>query len=166
MEKKSLIAQILSRRSGPFWQFVKYGVIGVASTAVQMAVFYALAATVLSCLTADDWAVRLFGLPSVDIPDGSRALNFGAATAVGFAVANVFCWLMNRTFVFTPGRYGWLLEFIMFFSAAAIAALLAIAFSALLIRLFSMMTTLAVVVEVLVSFAINFAVRKFVIFKG
>ena len=65
MEIKALVAEILSRRSGPFWQFVKYGVIGVASTAVQMAVFYVLAATVLSCLTADDWAVRLFGLPWV-----------------------------------------------------------------------------------------------------
>jgi putative flippase GtrA len=166
MEIKALAAEILSRRTGPFWQFVKYGVIGVASTAVQMAVFYVLAATVLSCLTADDWAVRLFGLPWVDIPKDSRAVNFAVATAVGFAVANVFCWLMNRTFVFTPGRYGKLLEFIMFFSAAASAALIAIAFSALLIRLFSMMTSLAAVIEVLVSFAINFAVRKFVIFKG
>ena len=31
---------------------------------------------------------------------------------------------------------------------------------------FGMMTTLAVVVEVVVSFLVNFFVRKFVIFKG
>ena len=40
--------RIVSRESGAFWQFVKYGIVGVMSTVVQMIVFYVLAATVLN----------------------------------------------------------------------------------------------------------------------
>ena len=166
MNLKKAIARILSHDAGPFWQFIKYGAIGVASTGVQIAIFYLLASTFMACLTADDWAVRLFGFPSVEVADDVRAFRFGIATVAGFALANVFCWLMNRAFVFKPGKFGKLLEFLMFFGAAAFAAVMAIVLSALMIRAFSMMTSLAVVVEVLVSFVINFAVRKFVIFKG
>ena len=162
------IGRILSHDCGPFWQFVKYGVIGVLSTLVQMGVFYCCASTVLKCLTPTDWAVRLMHLPAVasDEPARRRAVRFAVATAIGFVLANVFCWLMNRWFVFTPGEYVWYVEFAMFFGAAAFAAAVAIGVSSLLIRRLGLMTTLAVVIEVLVSFAINYFVRKFFIFKG
>ena len=48
------IERILSHDSGPFWQFVKYGAIGVMATLVQTGVFYALATTCLKCLGGDD----------------------------------------------------------------------------------------------------------------
>ena len=67
------VRRFLSHESGPFAQFVKYGVIGVMSTVVQMVGFYVLAATCLKCLGSDDWAVRLVGLPSVEITDGRGA---------------------------------------------------------------------------------------------
>ena len=160
------IRAILSHDAGAFWQFVKYGVVGVMSTFVQTGVFYVLAATFLKCLKPDDWAVRLLGLPSVVVSDAARAFNFGVATAMGFVLANIFCWLMNRWFVFRPGKFRWYAEFAMFFGAAAFAALVAIVVSSLLIRYAGLMTTLAVVIEVLVSFLVNFFVRKFFIFKG
>ena len=141
------------------------------ATAVQTGVFYVLASTCLKCLTPDDWAVRLLSLPSAEFAGtepwyASRGVLASAATAVGFVVANIFCWLMNRAFVFRPGRYRWYTEFAMFFCAAALATLIALAVMKVLIDSFGMMTTLAVIVEVLVSFAINFFVRKFFIFKG
>ncbi len=160
------VREILSHDSGPFWQFVKYGVIGVLSTLVQTGVFYILAATCIKCLSSDDWAVRFLGLPSATMSDAARAFNFGLATAVGFVVANVFCWLMNRWFVFRPGKFRWYAEFAMFFGTATVAALVAIAVSSMLIRYAGLMTTLAVVIEVVVSFLVNFFVRKFLIFKG
>lgn len=157
---------ILSHDAGAFWQFVKYGVVGVMSTLVQTGVFYAIAATCLKCLKPDDWAVRLMGFPSVEVSDAARAFNFGVATAIGFVVANIFCWLMNRWFVFRPGKYRWYVEFAMFFGAATCATVIAIAVSSMLIRYAGMMTTLAVAVEVLVSFIVNFFMRKSFIFKG
>lgn len=160
------LKSFLSNEAGPFAQFVKYGVIGVAATCVQTGIFYVLAATVLKCLGPDDWAVRFAGLPAVELSDGVRALRAAVATAGGFVVANVFCWLMNRWFVFRPGRYRWFVEFGMFFGAATLATVIALGVQSLLIRYAGLMTSAAVVIEVLVSFLVNFFVRKFVIFKG
>ena len=148
------------------WQLAKYGVIGVLSTIVQTSVFYALACSCLGCLAADDVAVEKLGFPVADVPDGTRAWRFALATALGFIVANVFCWLMNRKFVFTPGRFGKLAEFALFFSAAAFATFLAITLSSALIGYLGLMTTLAVFIEVGVSFVVNFFIRKFFIFRG
>ena len=167
-----LLRRILSRdEAGPFWQFVKYGTVGVLSTGVQLAVFYLLAATCLKCLTADDWAVRFLGLPSACFDgDGpwyaARWFVAAIATAVGFTVANIFCWLMNRTFVFRPGKFTWHVEFAMFFGAAAEATVVALAVQSLLIRFCGMMTSAAAFIEVAVSFLVNFFARKFFIFRG
>ena len=160
------VRRFLSHDSGAFAQFVKYGVIGVLSTCVQMGAFYVLAATVLKCLGPDDWAVRFLGLPAVSIGPGGRAFRAAVATAIGFTVANIFCWLMNRLFVFKPGRYRWYVEFALFFGVAALATVVALGVQSLLIKYAGMMTTLAVIVEVIVSFFFNFFIRKFIIFKG
>ena len=166
LTKWRLVRRFLSHDSGPFAQFVKYGVIGVLATCVQMVGFYLLAATCLKCLGADDWAVRFLGLPSVEVSDGVRAFRAAVATAGGFTVANIFCWIMNRLFVFKPGKFRWYVEFLMFFGVAALATVVALGVQSLLIKYFGMMTTAAVIVEVVVSFLMNFFVRKFVIFKG
>jgi putative flippase GtrA len=161
-----MVRRFLSHDSGPFAQFVKYGAIGVLSTCVQMIGFYLLAATCLKCLGADDWAVRFLGIPSVEVSDGLRAFRAAVATAGGFTVANIFCWIMNRLFVFKPGKFRWYVEFLMFFGVAALATVVALGVQSLLIRYFGMMTTAAVIVEIVASFLMNFFVRKFVIFKG
>ena len=160
------VRRFLSHESGPFAQFVKYGVIGVMATVVQMVGFYVLAATCLKCLGPDDWAVRLVGLPSVAITDGVRAFRAAVATAAGFTIANIFCWLMNRLFVFRPGRFRWYVEFGLFFGVAAMATVVALGVQSLLIKYAGLMTTAAVIVEIVVSFFFNFFIRKFVIFKG
>ena len=54
----------------------------------------------------------------------------------------------------------------MFFSVSGLAMALATAISWVLIHQWGLMTTLAVLVEVVVSFLFNFFIRKFVIFKG
>ena len=161
-----MMRRFLSHDSGPFAQFVKYGVIGVLSTCVQMIGFYLLAATCMKCLGSGDWAVRFLGLPSVEVSDGVRAFRAAIATAGGFTVANIFCWILNRLFVFKPGKFRWYVEFLMFFGVAALATVVALGVQSLLIKYFGMMTTAAVIVEVVVSFLMNFFVRKFVIFKG
>ena len=162
----SRVRRFLSHDSGAFAQFVKYGAIGVMSTCVQMVVFYVLAATALKCLGPDDWAVRFLGLPAVSITAGVRAFRAAIATAIGFTVANIFCWLMNRLFVFKPGRYRWYVEFSLFFGVAALATVVALGVQSLLIKYAGLMTTAAVIVEVIVSFFFNFFIRKFIIFKG
>ena len=162
----SWLRRFLSHDSGPFAQFVKYGAIGVASTLVQMAVFYLLASTIYRCLGPDDWAVKWFGLPAVELSRFVRGLRFAVDTVIGFSFANVFCWLMNRAFVFRPGKYAWHKEFGMFFGAAACAMAIATGLSWVLIHWGGLQTSAAVVIEVVVSFIVNFVARKFFIFKG
>ena len=162
----SWLRRFLSHDSGPFAQFVKYGAIGVAATIVQMAVFYLLASTIFRCLGPDDWAVKWFGLPAVELSRFVRGLRFAVDTALGFTVANVFCWLMNRAFVFRAGRYRWWTELALFLLVSGTAMALATALSGFLIASCGLMTTLAVLVEGAVSFFFNFVLRKFVIFKG
>ncbi len=158
--------RFLSHDSGPFAQFVKYGAIGVASTLVQMIVFYLLASTCLRCLGPNDMAVKFLGLPAVEISDWVRSLRFAVDTAIGFSVANVFCWLMNRAFVFRPGKFVWYKEFALFFGAAACAMALATGFAWVLINWVGLQTSMAVVIEIIVSFVVNFVARKCFIFKG
>ncbi len=167
----SAFLRILSHDCGAFWQFIKYGMIGVLSTLVQLGVFYLLATVCLPCHEPADWAVRFLGVPAASFTGNepwyaTRGMLAGTYTALGFVVANVFCWLMNRRFVFKPGKFKWYVEFGMFFGAAASATVIALVVMKVLIDLFGMMTTLAVVVEVLVSFLVNYFLRKFYIFKG
>lgn len=171
LTRVKLDRHILSNEAGPLAQFVKYGIVGVMATCVQTGIFYLLAATCLKCLTADDLAVRLLGFPAVEFTGteawyASRGMLAAMATGIGFVVANVFCWLMNRWFVFRPGRFRWYVELGMFFGASTLATAIALVIMKVLIDQAGLMTTLAVVVEVVVSFLVNFFIRKFVIFKG
>lgn len=160
------LKRILSHDCGPFWQFIKYGAIGVLATGIQVAIFSLLAATCLKCLTVDDFAVRWLGLPAADITDAVRGVRFAIATAIGFVFANIVCWLLNRAFVFRSGKFAWYKEFLMFIGVSGVAMVLATALSWVLIHKLSMMTTLAMLLEVVVSFLFNYFLRKFVIFKG
>jgi len=157
---------ILCERFPAFAQFVKYGTNGVIATYVQTGVFYALGATCLLCLGPDDWAVKYFGFPAAAVSDDVRAFRFAVATAAGFTLANVVCWLMNRWCVFKPGKFRWYVEFGMFFGTSTVATVIALGLSWALINWAGLMTTIAVVIEVVVSFFVNFFVRKFFIFKG
>jgi putative flippase GtrA len=164
------IARIVSRNASPFWQFVKYGVVGALSTFIQVAIFYACASLLFKCLEADDIAVRYLNLPFGDFKGNepwymSRGFLAAVNTAIGFVVANIFCWLMNRAVVFTPGKFAWYKELLLFFGASTFATLIALGLMKVLIDAFGMMTTMAVVIEIVVSFFVNFIVRKFYIFK-
>lgn len=154
----------------PLWQIIKYGIAGIIATAIQTAVFYLLASTVLKCLTEEDIMVKLFGLPAATFAAdepwyATRGSYASLATAIGFVIANICCWIMNRAFVFKRGSRGKLAEFLLFFGVSAGATAIALAIQALCIDLFGMMTSYAVLIEIIVCFSINYLVRKFFIFR-
>lgn len=159
------LRKILSRDCGPFWQFAKYAAVGATATCVNIVAFYALAATWLKCLSPDDGAVRILGLPAVDLPQGIRAFRAAIANAAGFAVANVFCWMLDRIFVFTPGRHRWYRELALFFGFSAIAAGIATCVQSALIGFGGVSTSVAFCAQIFVALALNFAARKFLVFK-
>lgn len=154
-----------------FAQLIRYGIVGVMTTVVQTAVFYLCGSTVFKCLTADDWAVRILHLSCADFSGNemwyeSRWFLAALAISVGFVVADVFCWIMNRFFVFTAGKYRWYVEFGLFFATDFAAAVVAVAVQSVLIDLLLISTTVAMIFEIFVSFAVNYIIRKKVIFRG
>lgn len=160
------LAVLIGERVKWFFQFVKYGAVGVITTYIHVAVFYLLATTCLLCLSPDDWAVEHLAFRSAEVSDSVRAFRFMSATAVGFTVANVICWILNRLFVFKPGKFRWYVEISLFFAVSLLATLIALGASAVLIRLCGLMTTIALFVEIAVSFLLNYFIRKFIIFRG
>lgn len=151
---------------GLFWQILKYGVIGVLATLINLVVAALCAAYVWPCLGADDAFVRLGVFARADVSDAARALLAVYCNLVGFFVANLVCWLLNRKYVFTPGRHGWLVEYALFLAGSGFAIFCGSAAIWALVRFQGMQTTYSFVVNVMVSVAVNFVVRKFFVFKG
>ena len=147
-------------------QILKYGVIGAFATAINIVVAEACAAWVWPCLSSDDIFVKLLGLAQASVPDAVRAERAVACNLVGFFVANVVCWLLNRRFVFTPGRHHWFMEWLYFLAGSGFAILCGSVAIWALVRHCGIQTTYSFVVNVLVSVAVNFVVRKFFVFKG
>ena len=162
------VSSLLSRAL--LWQVFKYGVIGVLATVINLVVAELCAAHVWPCLTADDLFVRwgVFGLSDATfvVTDSVRAVRAVYCNLVGFFVANVVCWLLNRKFVFTPGRHRWFVEYALFLAGSGFAILCGSAAIWALVKFNGMQTTWSFIINVAVSVAVNFVVRKFFVFKG
>ena len=149
-----------------FWQIFKYGVIGILATAINLAVAELFAAYVWPCLGSDDLFVKFLGFASSSVSDAERATRAVYCNFVGFFVANLVCWLLNRRYVFTPGRHHWIVEYALFLASSGFAILCGSAAIWTLVRFYGMQTTYSFVTHVLVSVIVNFVFRKFFIFKG
>jgi putative flippase GtrA len=170
---KKFIGKMLSHDAPPIIQFIKYGIVGVASTFIQVLVFYILACTFLKCLTVDDAFIKALSALgfeasnyTVDIASYLRAFRAALATGVGFVFANIFCWIFNRLFVFKPGRHHWFIELLLFFAVSLMALGVGLAVQTVLINFAGWTTSSAFILEIISSFIINYVVRKFFIFKG
>jgi putative flippase GtrA len=160
------VKTFLGHDAHPLVQFIKYGIAGGLATATHIVTFFLCGWFLLPCLTQDDIAVRLLGLTAPAISEAARAWNAGFCNAIGFTVSNVFCYILNRLFVFRPGRHHWVLEFLLFFAVSGISAVLGTAIQTFLIAHQGVQTTLAFGANIVCALLINYAMRKFVIFKG
>ncbi|MCR5751656.1 MAG: GtrA family protein [Kiritimatiellae bacterium] len=148
------------------WQIFKYGVIGVVATAINLAVAELCAAYVWPCLGPNDLFVKHCGFAPSDVTDAVRATLAVYCNLVGFFVANIVCWLLNRKYVFTPGRHFWFVEWLLFLAGSGFAIACGSAVIWVLVRYHGMQTTYSFMVNVFVSVMVNFVVRKFFVFKG
>ena len=152
----------------PLVQFAKYAFVGGLATGVNLIVTFLLARWVFPCITPDDPIARLF---SLDVPpfagsDAHRALLYDLSWVGAFLVSNTFCYFLNRAFVFVPGRLKAWAEFLSFMAAGAVAMLVGLLVSDPLIRFFGAPTSIGAAVNMVTSVLVNYACRKFVIFKG
>ena len=162
----SLLKQFTSREHTSFVQFIKYGICGAIATGVHICLFYGFAYRFMPALSSNDLVVHALHLDIVAVTDVVRARNSMIDNAVAFIFSNLTAYLMNIVWVFKPGRHHWLIEIGLFYLVSGISMVIGSSVMGWLIRYLGIMTTLAFIANVIVSFLINFVLRKYVIFKG
>ena len=150
----------------PMVQFIKYGVIGGLSTGISVVVTFYLCWKVIPCLTENDPLVRLLRITVVPPDESVRGLSSVYCNGIGFVVSNAVCYILNRLFVFKPGRHHIVVEFLLFFGVSGLSWGFGTSMQYGLIEYYGMQTSGAIFINILCALFVNFAMRKFVIFKG
>jgi len=162
LNRKSL----LSPESGPALQFAKYAICGGIATGTNILIFYVLGWRMLPCLQPDDVLIRLLHLHVAALGDALRAHNATLANTIAFLFSNFVAYLLNILFVFRAGRHHRLVELGLFYAVSGVSFLIGTLLMRWLIHDFGTMTTIAFGSNIIVALLINYAMRKFVIFKG
>jgi putative flippase GtrA len=130
-------------------------------------IFFQLAGWLIwPCLRKDDLFVRLFDLSVPVLTNHQRSVNAMFSNLLAFTIANFFCYILNVKFVFKPGRHHWFIEMALFYLASGVSIVLGTLLMGWLIVHYGMRTDFAFSANLVTSLLINYAMRKFVIFKG
>ncbi len=149
-----------------FVQFFKYGLCGGFATVVDMAVFYAVSLTVIPALAADDPVVRRLGLTGPFADEILRPRNFAINRAIAFLFSNAAAYLTNVRWVFEPGRHRRHVEIGLFLIVSGFSMAVGLGMGWSLIHWGGFSTTFSYAGNMAASILINYACRKYVVFKG
>ena len=134
--------------------------------AVDMVVFFLAAWLLFPALTENDVLVRLFHLEIVEIPEYLRTINFCLANVMAFMLSNLTAYILNVLFVFKAGKHSRRKEVGLFYLVSAISVGLGVGIGVLLIQGFGLSTTFSYIAKAVSTTLINYAARKFIIFRG
>jgi len=158
--------KLLSHDVNPAVQLVKYALAGTFAFALHIGIFFLAGWFLFPCLTATDPLVRLLGLTPPPVLPAVRAYHAIYGNGIGFVVANYASYILNRRFVFRPGRHHWIVEIGLFYAASGISLLVGSALMCILIGHFGMDTTQAFGSNIISGLLINYLARKYLIFHG
>lgn len=150
----------------PLVQFLKYAIAGVIANVVHIIVFHLGAWKLFPALQDGDLAVKLLKLPISKNDNATRSRNSMISNAIAFVFANFVAYVINVYWVFEPGRYSWIVEISLFYLVSGTSVALGTVLMGLLIRRYGILTTYAFVTNIVTALMINYAMRKFFIFKG
>ena len=166
MDIKSILTQLTQRKASLPMQFVKYSLSGCVAVAVHVVVFYFFAWLIVPALKEDDIVVRILNLSVTTINDAVRARNAVINNWLAFIFSNFAAYILNVLWVFESGRHNRWVEIIMFYAVSAISIAVGSAVMWLLVMFIGSSTTLAFAADIVAAAMVNFAVRKYYIFKG
>ncbi len=161
-----ILQQFFQRKASTPVQFVKYAICGGIAVGVNTIAFYLLSWLVLPALGPEDPVVRLAGLTVQPMSDAERTLRAALDNGMAFMVSNLAAYLLNITWVFEPGRHRKVVEIGMFYAVSGSSCAIGITLQSLLIYYGAFSTTVAFIAQLVVAALINFAARKYFIFKG
>ena len=149
----------------PAEQFVRYLIAGGIGAVIELILFALLAWKMFPALREDEWAVRLFHLTVAAVSPAQRALNFAVCVTITFIASNLAVYALNARWVFVTGRHSRRKEILLFYGTALFSYLAGTALGSLLIAQFRATGTAAYLAMSAVAILINYACRKFVVFK-
>ena len=144
--------RLRERDTRPFYQILRYGLVGLSATLIDLLIFAGLSHLILPAIAHD-------------LGDSVRADRSTINSAIAFFIANLYTYVINQKYVFVPGRHRPGVEFIIFVTVSAVSLLLGLWVMRRLINGYSADTYSAKLVAIGVSILINYVCRRFLVFK-
>lgn len=158
--------KILSNDTGNFIQFIKYGIAGGLATVTNIILFQLAAWKIWPCLEDNSLLVKIFDLSVPVLEDSVRGWHAVYSNVLAFMIANFVAYILNIKFVFKAGRHHWVVEIGLFYLVSGISMVLGTIIMKWLISTYGISTDIAFFTNMITAILINYAVRKFFIFKG
>ena len=159
---------VFSSRQHPFLQFIRYGLAGVVAMATNLGVFI-FCERVLFPVPEGAPTVSLPWLDPLELlqmlREDVRVTRFFQSNALAFLTANTVAYVLNFKWVFQAGRHSKQLEIMLFFGVSAFSFLLGTLLASIFIHQ-GMHPYLAKGADILTAVLVNYACRKWIIFKG
>lgn len=162
----NLLSQFTGRQHTPLVQFIKYAIAGGIATIVNIVLFYACAFLLLPALDPNDAVAKLLHVSVSLLSDTVRARNSMIDNGIAFIFSNLTAYLINIFWVFESGRHNRVREILFFYLVSGVSFVLGTGLMGFLIHHFGMMTTIAFAANGVTALLINYALRKYFIFKG
>ncbi len=164
------IRRFNSHDAHPALQFIKYGIAGGIASGVHLTVFYGCVWFLFPALTPDDPFVQVLGALGIEVAtpamsDIVRSNRTMAGNAVAFVFSNLVAYSINVLWVFRAGRHRRALEMLLFFGSSGLSSLIGTGLAGALVRWTGLATTYAFGCNIIAAVSINYAVRKYWIFK-
>lgn len=163
---RQIFRQFTGRKAHPVIQFVKYVIGGGIVTVFSIVVFALLTWKVFPCLQENELVVRFFNLQVAPMDEALRARNYALCKIVEYLLANLVGYIINSTWVFEPGRHSRRKEILLFYAVSLISFLAGTALGAGLIAWFNAGAVAAYIANLVAAVLINYAGRKYYIFKS
>lgn len=150
--REGLKNTLFSRETPFLIQFGKYGVCGVLSVVVLLAVV---------------WLGRIISPAAFaeSLPEATRATNNTILHFIAFLPSNIAAYLLNRWLVFTPGKHSTSREFWLFTVISFLSFTLGQVLPQWLVRDFDVANSIADLSFIISSALVNFACRKIFVFE-
>ena len=163
---KSYVEQFKGQEAGPLVQFVKYGISGGLAVFVHIVIFHLVAWKIFPSLQENDFFIAVLGLTVTEVDVATRSLNSMLSNGVAFVCSNMVAYIINVIWVFKPGRHHRIIEIGLFYLVSGVSMAIGTSIMGFLIRYYGMQTTYAFAANIVSAVMINYAMRKFYIFKG
>ena len=150
---KQFLKQFAQRDAHPMIQFIKYGLAGAVAVLTHVIIFQL-------------FAIWIIPAKAAALGDAVRARHAMLDNFIAFLFSNSVAYIINIKWVFEPGRHARHIEIGLFFLVSAVSLFIGTSMMGVLIRIWGINTDVAFLSNIVSAALINYACRKFLIFKG